>query len=121
MHQVQSAFSSNRANLALRCWSRPCKFRGLVVKIMVLLLGTLHVRGRIIIGTQKRDHNFDNHPKVCKPFPAAANSTGPGLLHRRREVPRWMPWGLSMYVSVRTRNRNPTVDLSPPPNPKPGT
>ena len=24
-------------------------------------LGTLNIRGRIIIGTQK-DHNFDNHP-----------------------------------------------------------
>ena len=26
-------------------------------------LGTLNLRGRIIIGIQKRDHNFDNHPK----------------------------------------------------------
>ena len=25
-------------------------------------LGTLHIRCRIIIGIQKRDHNFDNHP-----------------------------------------------------------
>ena len=25
-------------------------------------LGTLNIRGRIIIGTPKRDHNFDNHP-----------------------------------------------------------
>ena len=25
-------------------------------------LGTLNIRGRIIIGTQKRDHKFDNHP-----------------------------------------------------------
>ena len=33
-----------------------------VVKIMVPLLGTLNIRCRIIMGTQKRDHNFDNHP-----------------------------------------------------------
>ena len=25
-------------------------------------LGTLNIRGRVIIGVQKRDHNFDNHP-----------------------------------------------------------
>ena len=25
-------------------------------------LGILNIRGRIIIGTPKRDHNFDNHP-----------------------------------------------------------
>ena len=25
-------------------------------------LGTLNIRCRIIIGTPKRDHNFDNHP-----------------------------------------------------------
>ena len=25
-------------------------------------LGTLNIRCRIIIGIQKRDHNFDNHP-----------------------------------------------------------
>ena len=25
-------------------------------------LGTLNIRGRTIIGIQKRDHNFDNHP-----------------------------------------------------------
>ena len=25
-------------------------------------LGTLNNRCRIIVGTQKRDHNFDNHP-----------------------------------------------------------
>ena len=25
-------------------------------------LGTINNRCRIIIGTQKRDHNFDNHP-----------------------------------------------------------
>ena len=25
-------------------------------------LGTLNIRGRIIIGTPKRDHNFDTHP-----------------------------------------------------------
>ena len=25
-------------------------------------LGTLNIRGRIIIGIQKRDHDFDNHP-----------------------------------------------------------
>ena len=25
-------------------------------------LGTLNIRGRIIIGDPKRDHNFDNHP-----------------------------------------------------------
>ena len=25
-------------------------------------LGTLNIRCRIIIGMQKRDHNFDNHP-----------------------------------------------------------
>ena len=25
-------------------------------------LGTLNIRGRIIIGIPKRDHNFDNHP-----------------------------------------------------------
>ena len=25
-------------------------------------LGTLNIRGRIIIGIQKRDHHFDNHP-----------------------------------------------------------
>ena len=33
-----------------------------VVKIMVPFLGALNVRCRIVIGTQKRDHNFDNHP-----------------------------------------------------------
>ena len=27
-------------------------------------LGILNVRCRIIIGTQKRDHNFDNYPHV---------------------------------------------------------
>ena len=27
-------------------------------------LGTLNIRGRIIIGTQKKDHNFDNHPYI---------------------------------------------------------
>ena len=32
-----------------------------VVKIMVRFLGTLNIRGHIIIGTQKRGHNFDNH------------------------------------------------------------
>ena len=26
------------------------------------LLGTLNIRGRAIIGIQKKDHNFDNHP-----------------------------------------------------------
>ena len=26
------------------------------------VLGTLNNRCRIIVGTQKRDHNFDNHP-----------------------------------------------------------
>ena len=25
-------------------------------------LGTLNIRGRIILGNPKRDHNFDNHP-----------------------------------------------------------
>ena len=25
-------------------------------------LGTLNIRGRIIIGTQEKDHDFDNHP-----------------------------------------------------------
>ena len=30
---------------------------------MVPFLGTLNIRGGIIIGTPKRDHNFDNHPK----------------------------------------------------------
>ena len=34
----------------------------MVVKIKVPLLATLNNRCRIIIGTQKRDHNFDNHP-----------------------------------------------------------
>ena len=28
--------------------------------------GTLNIRGRIIIGTQKRDHNFDNQPYLLK-------------------------------------------------------
>ena len=27
-------------------------------------LGTLNIRYRIVIGTKKRDHNFDNHPHV---------------------------------------------------------
>ena len=27
-------------------------------------LGTLNIRGRIIIGNQKRDPNFDNHPYI---------------------------------------------------------
>ena len=34
----------------------------MVVKIMVPFWGTLNIRGRIIMGTPKRDHNFDNHP-----------------------------------------------------------
>ena len=29
-------------------------------------LSTLNIRCRIIIGTQKRDHNFDNHPYARK-------------------------------------------------------
>ena len=33
-----------------------------VVKIMVPFLGTLNTRCRILLRTQKRDHNFDNHP-----------------------------------------------------------
>ena len=37
-----------------------------VVKIMVPFLGTLNIRCRIIIGTPKRGHNFDNHPCGCR-------------------------------------------------------
>ena len=33
-----------------------------VVKILPPFLGTLNIRGRIIIGDPKRNHNFDNHP-----------------------------------------------------------
>ena len=38
--------------------------------------GTLNIRGRIIIGTQKgTDHNFDNHPYRNLNLPGAQ---GPG-------------------------------------------
>ena len=32
-------------------------------------LGTLNIRCRIIVGAQKKDHNFDNHPYVFLPKP----------------------------------------------------
>ena len=35
-------------------------------------LGTLNTRCRIIIGIQKRDHNFDDHPYHI-PLPGALN------------------------------------------------
>ena len=36
------------------------------------VLGTLNIRCRIIIGNQKRDHNFDNHPSDGGPEPILA-------------------------------------------------
>ena len=33
-----------------------------VVKMLVLLWGTLNIRCRIIFRSQKRDHNFDSNP-----------------------------------------------------------
>ena len=40
-------------------------FTWVVVKIRVPFWGTPNDRCRIILGTQKRDHNFDNHPHVA--------------------------------------------------------
>ena len=34
----------------------------MAVNMMVLFLGTLHIRGRIILRRTERDHNFDNLP-----------------------------------------------------------
>ena len=36
----------------------------MLVKIMVPFWGTLNIRCRTRVGTQKRDHNFDNHPCI---------------------------------------------------------
>ena len=51
-------------------FSKDCTHQGsrtlgsiwLVVKIMLPFWGTLNIRCRIILGIQKRDHNFDNDP-----------------------------------------------------------
>ena len=37
---------------------------GWISKLWSLFWGTLNIRGRIIIGTQKGTHNFDNHPYI---------------------------------------------------------
>ena len=44
-----------------------------------LFLGTLNIRGRIIIGTQKGTHNFDNHPYYWenKGHPSLGNHHSP--------------------------------------------
>ena len=48
-----------------------------VVKIMVPFWGTLNIRGRIIIGIQKRDHNCDNHPYVSTDHRALIRKISP--------------------------------------------
>ena len=44
--------------------------------------GTLNSRCRIIIGTQKRDHNFDNHPYVFQGYHPPKGT-------QFRELPAW--------------------------------
>ena len=55
----------------MRVWG--CSKRGIansksctwvVVKTRVPFWGTLNIRYRILLGTPKRDYNFDNHPHM---------------------------------------------------------
>ena len=40
-------------------------------------LGALNIRCRTIIGTQKRGHNFDNHP-----YESSTPTVGPGFCNK---------------------------------------
>ena len=50
-------------------------------------LGTLDIRGRIIIGTQKGDHNFDYQPYNPLGTPQASRSAGKSLSTRKQSLP----------------------------------
>ena len=52
---------------------------------MVPFLGTLNIRCRSIIGIQKRDHNFDNHPCTLQYMQLVGFGAGLDQLRRSKE------------------------------------